>query len=88
VDPVPRRGQRRRLCVDRARPYGYLPTEPGRLSDELASRGLRLSGGTLTAGLHHGPDALAAAIKPSREVAALVTRLGARHIVDDVSCHE
>jgi inosose dehydratase len=33
-------------------PYGYLPTDPGRLRDELDRRGLRLSGGAVAAGLH------------------------------------
>ncbi len=62
-------------------PYGYLPTEPARLQDELAARDLRLSGGTVAAGLHRGADALAEAMESSRRVAALVTELGARHIV-------
>ena len=62
-------------------PYGYLPTEPVHLADELAVRGLRLSGGTVAAGLHRGPDALAEAMESSRRVARLVTALGARHVV-------
>ena len=32
-------------------PYGYLPTVPARLTDELGRRGLRLSGGAVFAGL-------------------------------------
>ena len=41
-------------------PFGYLPTEPGRLADELARRGLKLSGGTVHgySGLHRA-DAFA-----------------------------
>jgi inosose dehydratase len=62
-------------------PFGYLPAEPGRLRDELDQRGLRLSGATVAAGLHRGPDALAAAARDCREVAAVLTELGARHLV-------
>ena len=42
-------------------PYGYLPTSPGQLRDELGRRGLRLSGGAGPAGRHRGPGARAAA---------------------------
>lgn len=62
-------------------PYGYLPADPGRLSDELARRGLSLSGGAVMAGLHRGPAALAEAITACREEARLLTALGARHLV-------
>ena len=33
-------------------PYGYLPTDPQKLSDELASRNLKLSAGTVFEHLH------------------------------------
>jgi inosose dehydratase len=33
-------------------PYGYLPTDPNQLREELASRGLKLSGGTVFTGFH------------------------------------
>jgi inosose dehydratase len=35
-------------------PYGYVPTDPAQLGDELAGRGLRASGGTMHgfSGLH------------------------------------
>ena len=39
-------------------PFGYLPTDPARLRDELEARGLTLTGGTVFAGLHKGRDAL------------------------------
>src|SRR6476659_8848617 len=32
-------------------PYGYLPTDPARLRDELDQRGLRLAGGTVVGAL-------------------------------------
>ena len=38
-------------------PYGYLPTDPERLRDELGRRGLTLTGGAVFAGLHRGPEA-------------------------------
>ncbi len=62
-------------------PYGYLPTAPGQLRDELGRRGLRLSGGAVQAGLHRGPDALAAAIAECRREAELLTALGASYLV-------
>jgi inosose dehydratase len=62
-------------------PYGYLPTDPGRLADELGHRGLRLSGGAVFAGLHRGPEALAQAIEDCRIEAELLTALGAEYLV-------
>src|SRR5207245_5276658 len=39
-------------------PYGYLPTDPARLADELGSRGLKVAGGTTHghSGLHLAGD--------------------------------
>lgn len=62
-------------------PYGYLPTDPDRLRDELGRRGLRLSGGAVFAGLHRGPAALTQAIEDCRQEARLLTALGARYLV-------
>lgn len=62
-------------------PYGYLPTEPERLREELDRRALKLSGGAVFAGLQHGRDALAQAIADCRQEARLLTALGARHLV-------
>lgn len=62
-------------------PFGYLPTEPERLRDELGTRGLRLSGGTVGAGLQRGRQALADAMVEARRVAEVVAALGARHLV-------
>src|SRR3712207_1195404 len=36
-------------------PYGYLPTDPAQLADELAARSLRVSAGTVFEHLHR-PD--------------------------------
>jgi inosose dehydratase len=62
-------------------PYGYLPTDPERLRDELAQRDLRLSGGAVFAGLHRGVEALRQAVEDCRQEARLLTELGARHLV-------
>jgi inosose dehydratase len=63
-------------------PYGYLPTDPVRLADELARRGLQVAGGTMHghSGLHvpgDWPDILAA----TRRVAGLTAAVGAKHLV-------
>lgn len=62
-------------------PYGYLPTDPGQLADELGRRNLRLSGGAVFAGLHRGKEALQQAVEDCRTEARLLTALGARHLV-------
>jgi inosose dehydratase len=63
-------------------PYGYLPTDPSRLRDELAARGLRVAGGTMHgySGLHK-PDELDAIVAQTRRVAELTAALGAEHLV-------
>jgi inosose dehydratase len=62
-------------------PYGYLPTDPAQLQDELGRRGLRLSGGAVFAGLHRGKQAQDQAFEECRTEARLLTALGARHLV-------
>jgi inosose dehydratase len=62
-------------------PYGYLPTVPEQLRDELGRRGLRLSGGAVFSGLHRGRQALTTAIEECRREAALLNALGARYLV-------
>lgn len=62
-------------------PYGYLPTNPEQLRDELGRRGLQLSGGTGSGGLQRGASALAQAREECRKIADLVVALGARHLV-------
>jgi inosose dehydratase len=62
-------------------PYGYLPTDPEQLRDELGRRELRLSGGAVFAALHKGSEALKTAIEECRQEAALLTALGARYLV-------
>jgi inosose dehydratase len=63
-------------------PYGYLPTDPARLGDELAGRGLRVSGGTMHgfSGLHR-PGDFAEILARTRLVAALTAAVGGRDLV-------
>ncbi|MEQ4724224.1 TIM barrel protein [Nonomuraea sp. B19D2] len=62
-------------------PYGYLPTDPEQLRDELGRRGLQLSGGAVFSGLHRGREALKEAIEECRAEARLLTALGAKYLV-------
>jgi inosose dehydratase len=62
-------------------PYGYLPTDPNELEDELGSRGLRLSAGTVFTGFHKGPDQWDRAWSQALKVAGLAAKLGAQHLV-------
>ena len=62
-------------------PTGFLPQDPAQLGDELASRGLTVSGGTIFAGLHRGAEALDEAVAACGKEARLLTALGARHLV-------
>ena len=62
-------------------PYGYLPTDPHQLEDELGSRGLRLSAGTVFTALHRGEEQWREALVQARRIAGLVTSLGAEHLV-------
>jgi inosose dehydratase len=63
-------------------PYGYLPTEAARLSDELAARDLRVAAGTVIghSGLHR-PDEYPAILAGTLQVAALAAAVGARDVV-------
>ncbi|MFJ6938991.1 sugar phosphate isomerase/epimerase family protein [Streptomyces sp. NPDC101132] len=62
-------------------PYGYLPTDPVRLRDETARRGLRVSAGTVFTGLHHGPAVWDATWEHVSQIAALTQAMGAGHLV-------
>ncbi|GAB3485494.1 TIM barrel protein [Nocardiopsis coralliicola] len=61
-------------------PYGYLPTDPAQLADEVGARGLRVSGGTMFGALHD-PDRWDATLATARKVAALTAAMGAHHLV-------
>lgn len=62
-------------------PFGYLPTDPHELEDELGSRGLKLSAGTVFTGFHKGEDQWKRAWDQALDVAGLASKLGAEHLV-------
>lgn len=62
-------------------PYGYLPTDPNELADELGTRGLKLSAGTVFTGFHKGEDQWQRAWDQALAVAGLASKLGAEHLV-------
>ncbi|MFD3548485.1 sugar phosphate isomerase/epimerase family protein [Streptomyces sp. NPDC058655] len=62
-------------------PYGYLPTDPARLTEETARRGLRVSAGTVFTGLHHGPAVWEDTWEHVSRIAALTRAVGAAHLV-------
>lgn len=61
-------------------PYGYLPTDPHRLRDELARRDLAVSAGTVFTDFHRDGD-WDEVWQRVREVAALAGSVGAAHLV-------
>ena len=62
-------------------PQGFLPQDPAQLRDELDSRGLKVCGGTVFAGLHKGKEALDKAIAEFSQEAKLLSR-GRRQVPD------
>jgi inosose dehydratase len=61
-------------------PFGYLPTDPERLADEVGRRGLQVSGGTTFGALHH-PHEWDEMVAGTRRVAELTAAVGAHHLV-------
>jgi inosose dehydratase len=61
-------------------PYGYLPTDPGRLGDEVGRRGLGVSGQAVFGALHD-PGRWEDDLRDAHQVAGLVTAMGAGHVV-------
>ncbi|MFI2758755.1 sugar phosphate isomerase/epimerase family protein [Streptomyces echinatus] len=62
-------------------PYGYLPTDPARLTEEVARRNLKVSAGTVFTGMHRGPAVWEETWAHVSQVAALTGAMGARHLV-------
>jgi len=62
-------------------PFGYLPTDPAQLADELDRRDLKLSAGTVFTGFHKGEDQWQRAWDQALDVAGLVSQLGVEHLV-------
>lgn len=61
-------------------PYGYLPTDPKVLAEEVARRGLKVSGGT-TFGALHRPQEWDEMLATTCKVAELTAAVGAHHLV-------
>jgi inosose dehydratase len=62
-------------------PYGYLPTDPARLAEELRQRDLQISAGTVFTAFHRGLDQWDTAWEPARRVAELTAAMGGEHMV-------
>jgi inosose dehydratase len=60
--------------------FGYLPTDPSQLRDELSARRLKVSGGTTFARLQH-PDTIEDVWKQIAPIASLTAAMGAEHLV-------
>jgi len=61
-------------------PYGYLPTDPSRLRDELDKRGLTMTAGTIFEHLHR-PDSWESTWREVSAAAELTAAMGAKHLV-------
>lgn len=61
-------------------PYGYLPTDPVRLREELDRRGLEMTAGTIFEHLHR-PDSWDSTWAGVSAAASLTAAMGARHLV-------
>jgi inosose dehydratase len=63
-------------------PYGYLPTDPKQLQDEVGKRGLTVAGGTVAgfSGLHK-PEEFGSVLAETRRVAELTAAMGAKHVI-------
>src|SRR6478609_7828082 len=61
-------------------PYGYLPSDPSRLRDELDQRGLTVTAGTIFEHLHR-KDSWESTWAGVSAVAELTAAMGAKHVV-------
>jgi inosose dehydratase len=63
-------------------PYGYLPSDPSQLKDELAQRSLQVAGGTVAGHSQlYRADGYDEILAATRKVAELTAALGAKHLV-------
>ncbi len=62
-------------------PYGYLPTDPAVLHEEIARRDLKVSAGTIFTSMHRGPAVWDETWAHVHEVATLTQAMGAKHLV-------
>jgi inosose dehydratase len=61
-------------------PYGYLPTDPSRLKEELGKRSLEMTAGTIFEHLHR-PDSWESTWRDVSAAAELTAAMGAKHLV-------
>lgn len=61
-------------------PYGYLPTDPARLQEEVGRRGLTITAGTIFEHLHR-PDSWDSTWQDVSAAASLTAAVGAKHLV-------
>ncbi|HET6297616.1 MAG TPA: TIM barrel protein [Kribbella sp.] len=61
-------------------PYGYLPTDPAQLKEELDKRGLEVTAGTIFEHLHR-PDSWDSTWRDVSAAAELTAAMGAKHLV-------
>jgi inosose dehydratase len=63
-------------------PYGYLPTDPAQLRDEVSKRGITVAGGTVAgfSGLHK-KDEFDSILAETRRVAELTAAMDAKHVI-------
>jgi inosose dehydratase len=61
-------------------PYGYLPTDPSQLKEELDKRGLEVTAGTIFEHLHR-PDSWDSTWRDVSAAAELAAAMGAKHLV-------
>ncbi len=62
-------------------PFGYLPSDPVRLAEELKARDLQVTAGTVFTAFHRGTDQWETAWEPARRVAELTAAMGGGNIV-------
>jgi inosose dehydratase len=62
-------------------PFGYLPTHPEQLKDELGKRGLSLTAGTVGAATHRGAEAFEASRRDASDVCELLAAMDVHHLV-------
>jgi len=62
-------------------PFGYLPTHPEQLKDELGKRGLTLTGGTVGTATHRGAEAFEESRRGAFAVCELLAAMDVHHLV-------
>jgi inosose dehydratase len=69
------------FCTVELGPFGYLPTNPEQLKDELGRRGLTLTGGTVGTATHRGAAAFEQSRRDAFSVCELLSAMDVHHLV-------